>query len=347
MANPDRLLPPGKLPGDLLKSLLDRYITADPSVLIGPGIGRDAAAIRVDDTALVVKTDPITFATEDAGRYLINVNANDITCMGATPRWVLVTALFPERNTTPDLVERSFASLARAAEEIGIALVGGHTEITIGLDRLILIGQMIGTCLPDELYDLAQARPGDAVILASGIAIEGTAILAREARATLEDVLDAGTIDAASGLLESPGISVLPAARALQSAGIAIRGLHDPTEGGIATALAELSGATELGIEIDAGAIPILPETRAVCEALGLDPLGLIASGALLAVVASDDATRAVRALDDAGIPGARIGTLTSDPGQWLTHGGRREPLPVFEVDEIARHFAGAGAAAH
>ncbi|HMM41698.1 MAG TPA: AIR synthase related protein, partial [Thermomicrobiales bacterium] len=160
MANPDRLLSPGKLPGDLLKSLLDRYITADPSVLIGPGIGRDAAAIRVDDTALVVKTDPITFATEDAGRYLINVNANDITCMGATPRWVLVTALFPERDTTPDLVERSFASLARAAEEIGIALVGGHTEITIGLDRLILIGQMIGTCAPNDLYDLAQAKPG-------------------------------------------------------------------------------------------------------------------------------------------------------------------------------------------
>lgn len=345
MANPGRRLPPGKLPGDLLKSLLDRYITPDPSVLIGPGIGRDAAAIRVGDTALVVKTDPITFATEDAGRYLINVNANDITCMGATPRWVLVTALFPEHDTTPDLVERSFASLARAAGEIDIALVGGHTEITIGLDRLILIGQMIGTAAPDELYDLAQSRPGDAVVLASGIAIEGTAILAREARVELEAVLDAETIDAAAGFLNSPGISVLPAARALQSVGITIRGLHDPTEGGIATAVAELSGATGLGIEIDGDAIPVLRETQAICEALALDPLGLIASGALLAVVAGNDAARAVRALNEAGLPGATIGRMTAAAGQWITRSGRHEPLPVFAVDEIARYFAGAKAA--
>lgn len=340
LATRDSLLPPGKLPGDLLKALLDHYITPDPSVLIGPGVGRDAAAIRVDDSALVVKTDPITFATEDAGRYLINVNANDIVCMGATPRWVLVTALFPERETTPAFVEQTFGSLARAAAEVGIALVGGHTEITIGLDRLILIGQMLGTCAPSELYDLSRAKPGDAVILASGIAIEGTAILAREARDELIGRLDPETIEAAAGLLTAPGISVLPAANALRSASITIRGLHDPTEGGIATALAELSAATGLGIEVDGDSIPVLPATRAICAALGLDPLGLIASGALLAVVAGDNAEAAVRALDDAGIPGARIGSLTAAPGQWLTRAGRREPLPVFAVDEIARFFA-------
>lgn len=345
LATHDSPLPPGKLPGDLLKRLLDRYVTPDPSVLIGPGIGRDAAAVLVGDTAIVVKTDPITFATEDAGRYLINVNANDIVCMGATPRWVLVTALYPEHETTPESVERSFQSLARAAGEVGISLIGGHTEITIGLDRLILIGQMIGTCAPGDLYDLGRSAPGDAVILASGIAIEGTAILAREARAELDGRLSPATIDAAGRLLTQPGISIIPAARALQSADVAIRGLHDPTEGGIATALAELAAATGLGIDVDAEAIPVLPETEAVCSALALDPLGLIASGALLAVVAGADAKAAVSALDDAGIPGAMIGTLTDDPGQWLSRGGRREPLPVFAVDEIARFFAAAEAA--
>jgi len=340
LATHDKPLPAGKLPGDLLKRLLDRYITPDPSVLIGPGIGRDAAAIQVDDTALVVKTDPITFATDDAGRYLINVNANDITCMGATPRWVLVTALFPEGKTTPELVERSFRSLAIAAEEIGIALVGGHTEITIGLERLILVGQMIGACAPADLYDLSTASAGDAVVLASGIAIEGTAILAREARAALEGLVNPETIASAARLIEAPGISVLPAARALRSAGVTIRGLHDPTEGGIATALSELAAATGLGIEVDGDAIPVLPETQALCTALDLDPLGLIASGALLAVVAADDGAKAVAALRDAGIPGARIGTLTREPEQWIRRDGRRAPLPGYEVDEIARFFA-------
>lgn len=324
----------------MLKVFLDRYITPDPSVLIGPGIGRDAAALKIGDTALVVKTDPITFATDDAGRYLINVNANDIACMGATPRWILVTALFPEHTTTPKLVERTFQSLSQAADEVGIALVGGHTEITIGLDRPILIGQMLGTTTPDALFDLARAQAGDAVVLASGIAIEGTAILAREAHAALVDRVDAETTASASRLLEHPGISVLPAARALSAAGVTIRGLHDPTEGGIATALGELSAATGLGIEVDNDAINILPETRAICEALDLDPLGLIASGALLAVIANDDASRAIQALDDAGIPGARIGTLTETPGQWLVSAGRRQPLPIFAVDEIARYFA-------
>src|SRR5215207_8169045 len=141
-------LPPGKLPGDLLAAMLARYVKPDPRVLVGPGVGRDAAAIAVGDRAIVVKTDPITFATADAGWYLVNVNANDIACMGATPKWLLATALFPERTTTPELVEQSFASLARAANELGIALVGGHTEITLGLDRLILVGQLIGEATP-------------------------------------------------------------------------------------------------------------------------------------------------------------------------------------------------------
>lgn len=333
-------MPPGKLPGALLETLLQRYITPDPSVIIGPGIGRDAAAVRVDDTALVVKTDPITFATTDAGRYLVNVNANDIVCMGATPRWLLVTGLFPERETTPALVEETFASLAEAARDVGISLVGGHTEITLGLDRTILVGQMIGTCPPEDLYDLTRSVPGDAIILASGIAIEGTAILAQEAGDRLEASLDPAVVAAARALLDTPGISVLPAARILRESGITIRGMHDPTEGGIATALAELAAATGHGIEIDADAIPVLPETRAVCAALDLDPLGLIASGALLTVVPAQDAGTAVRALTDAGILAAQIGTLTTDQERWLYREGAREPLPRFAVDEIARFFA-------
>jgi hydrogenase maturation factor len=340
LADPHAPLPPGKLPSELLGRLIGDYVITDPDVLIGPGVGRDAAAIRVGDRAIVVKTDPITFATPDAGRYLVNVNANDIVCMGATPRWLLVTALLPERETTPALAESIFASLASAATELGIALVGGHTEITIGLDRVILVGQMIGDANPDRLLDLRNARQGDALILCSGIAVEGTSILASEAADRLQH-LPPELLQSAQNFLNKPGISVVPAARALLASGADVRGMHDPTEGGLASAIIEVATAAGLGITVDAASISVFPETSAICDALGLDPLGLIASGALLAVVASDDADRAVNAVVAAGIPAVRIGTLTNaGDGCWLVRDGMNQPIPTFEVDEIARFFA-------
>lgn len=340
MADRDALLPPGKLPAELLGRLIASYVVPDPDILIGPGVGRDAAAIRVGDRALVVKTDPITFATPDAGRYLVNVNANDIVCMGATPRWLLVTALFPEKSTTESLAEQVFASLSSAASELGISLVGGHTEITIGLDRLILVGQMLGEARPEQLLDMRNAQPGDAVLLVSGIAIEGTSILASAAAKRLAD-LPPELLASAQHFLDAPGISVVPAARALLASGAQVRGLHDPTEGGLASAVSELSAASGLGIEINYASIPIYPETAAICVALDLDPLGLIASGALLAVVAVTDTELALAALLDAGLNAARIGTMTeSGLGCTLIRGDSRDPMPTFAVDEIARFFA-------
>ncbi|MEX1158665.1 MAG: AIR synthase related protein [Thermomicrobiales bacterium] len=339
MAEPDAFLPPGKLPSELLSHLIGSYVVADPEVLIGPGVGRDAAAIRVGDRAIVVKTDPITFATPDAGRYLVHVNANDIICMGATPRWLLVTALLPEKSTTASLVEEIFASLAAAASELGIALAGGHTEITIGLDRVILVGQMIGDADPDALLDVRSAQPGDALLLCSGIAIEGTSILASEATERLMSV-PPELLASANRFSRSPGISVVPAARAMLGSGVRVRGFHDPTEGGLASAIAELSVATGLGIEIDEASILIYPETSAICATLGLDPLGLIASGALLAVVAGPDDARAVAAVKQAGIAVARIGTMTSETGCWMIRANGRTPLPTFAVDELARFMA-------
>jgi hydrogenase expression/formation protein HypE len=339
-ASRDDLLPPGKLPGELLAHLIARYVLPDSSIVVGPGVGRDAAAIDLGDRLLIVKTDPITFATPDAGRYLVNVNANDIACMGGSPRWLLVTALLPERATTVELVEDLFASLSHAASSLGIVLAGGHSEITIGLDRPILVGMMIGEASPEQLVDPSRSGPGDLVLLTNGIAIEGTSILANEIGCNSAGI-DAGLVERAREFIDRPGISVLPAVLALNQAGIRCRALHDPTEGGLATALAELAAATGCGIEVDLDRIPIYPETRALCDELGLDPLGLIASGALLAVVSPTDAEPALTALRNAGIDATRIGTLLgSGAGNWLNQHGARTPLPEFPVDEIARFYA-------
>lgn len=338
-------LPVGKLPPDLLKTLLSD-IPADSSVIVGPGIGRDAAAIRVGDQILVLKTDPITFPTDDAGWYLVNINANDIACMGADPAWLLVTALLPERSTTPELVESIFTSLKTACSDLGCLLIGGHTEITEGLDRPILVGQMIGTASDQSLIDPSTASAGDAVMLIGGIAIEGTSILASEAADQLATVVDPELLTHASAFSREPGISIVPYARRLVAdQEIPVKAMHDPTEGGLATGLREIAESTGFGIEIDASAVHVYPETRAISSALNLDPWGLIASGALLAVVPENATSRVISTFQDMHIPVACIGRLTADIDErtMIVDGAREalEELPEFAVDEIARYFAG------
>ncbi len=340
MDNRDTTLPAGKLPPELLASVLSTVQVNDPRVLIGPRVGTDAAAIDTGNGVLILKSDPITFATDDAGWYLVNVNANDIACMGGTPRWLMVTALLPEHATTPALVEELFSSLNRACQELNITLIGGHTEITIGLDRPILIGSMIGEATYKALIDPGKVQAGDTILLCKGIAIEGTSLLAREAAEQLA-TMNPVDRERAAGFLHDPGISVVAAATYLRDSGAVIRAMHDPTEGGIATALRELGAASGHSLQVDLDLIPVYPETRQICATLGLDPLGLIASGALLAIVAGEDAERALHHLMSNGVPCAAIGHITG-PGNEVdaVRSGEPAELPEFEVDEIARYFA-------
>ena len=341
MADSSRPLPAGKLPADLLARLLPTVKQNDPRVIVGPRVGTDAAAIDMGTNVLIVKSDPITFATEDAGWYLVNVNANDIACMGGTPKWLLVTVLLPEHSTTPALVTNIFESLQRACAALNIALVGGHTEITIGIDRPLLIGSMLGEASHADLIDPVSVRAGDAILLCKGIAIEGTALLARESAPALLAGLDPDTLNRCRQFLVNPGISVVSTAAAIRSSGVHVKSLHDPTEGGIASALHELCSAAGLGATVAMDAIKIYPETLELCKALDLDPLGLIASGALLAVVPPDAAETVCSHLRAAGTPCAQIGTFNESPGEVVaTRNGSICEFPVFEVDEIARFFA-------
>ena len=330
-------MPVGKLPGDLLGRLVATYGSRDPAVIVGPGRGRDAAAIAVGDATLAVKTDPITFATDRAGHYLVEVNANDLACLGATPRWLLVTALLPAGKTTPELVERQFRELHDACTARGISLVGGHTEITLGLDRPILVGTLIGEVPPGRLLKPGGARPGDKLVLTKGIAIEGTALLAHELGGRLRPILGSDLIDRAARLLFAPGISVVPDAAVLLDGG-GVTALHDPTEGGLAVGVRELADAAGCGATIVREKIPILPETAAICAELGLDPLGLLASGSLLAAVEPDAASNLFAAGAAAGIPVKLIGEVTPpERGFVLVEGGKPRPLPDFVSDEVTR----------
>jgi hydrogenase maturation factor len=304
-------------------------------------MGHDAAVIDFGDRYLVTKSDPITFATDEIGWYAVQVNANDIACLGAMPRWFIATLLLPQGKTDQALVEKIFDQIRASASQIGVALVGGHTEITYNLNRPIVVGTMFGEVYPERLVRSDGAQPGDKLILTKGICVEGTALLAREVPASLQPEASAEEIAAAAAMLHQPGISVVRDA-AIVTASADVHAMHDPTEGGVATGIHELLGAANVGAVIEEGALPILPLTRRFCDILDLNPLGLIASGALLAAVAPQDADRALEALKNANLQGACIGTIRAEPAVVLRDAaGNERLLPAFRRDELARLLEG------
>jgi hydrogenase maturation factor len=328
----------GKLPADVLASLLAKLPQRDPRVIAGPGIGRDAAVVDLGGSVLVLKSDPVTFAADDAGWHVVHVNANDVACMGATPAWFLATALLPAG--APDtLPGQIFDQLVAACDAAGVQLVGGHTEVT-DVPRAMIAGTMIGEARREDLVLGEGVTPGDVVLMTKAVAIEGTALLARDCRDRLRAAgVDGTTIDRARALLRGPGISVVRDARAITHAARA-RLLHDPTEGGVATALYEVAAAADATLVVDAGAIPILGETRMICDVLGLDPLGLLASGALLAVVAAGDYGAVAAALADVTIECQAIGRVESGEPTVIMDGMEpATPLRSFQRDELARFF--------
>ncbi|MEA3308323.1 MAG: AIR synthase family protein [Chloroflexota bacterium] len=340
MTTKEKYYPVGKLPPEDLFALLGALPVKDPRVILGPGIGHDAAVIEFGERLLVTKSDPITFATDEIGWYAVHVNANDIACLGATPRWFVATLLLPEGKTTPALVTEIFQQSQAACAELGVTLVGGHTEITHDLNRPIMVGTMFGEVSPQQLVRSDGARPGDKILLTKGIAVEGCALLARERGEQLQNDygLPAELLTRAAQFLHEPGISVVCDA-AIATASGDVHAMHDPTEGGVATGLHELTTAAGVGAVIDEQSLPLFPETQALCPPLGIDPLGLIASGALLAAVAPQDAAQIIAALRTNGIAAQIIGSIRAEPGVYLRGPAGERPLPQFPRDEISRLF--------
>jgi hydrogenase expression/formation protein HypE len=327
----------GKLPAAILKELLAKVKIQDERVLLGPHIGEDAAAIRFGGKTLVVKTDPVTFTTDLIGWYVVNVNANDIATMGAKPRWFLSTILLPEKSSEHE-ARLIFEQILEACSSLGITLVGGHTEISYGLNRPVVAGCMLGEIDKRPIISTAGAQVGDDIVVTKGIAIEGTTILARESKQSLlsfgvsEDI-----ISRASEYLFSPGISILKEAQIACST-VKVHSMHDPTEGGLATGLSEVAIAAGVGLLIDEKNIPVLPECRDICGKIAIDPLGLLASGTLLITLPQSDTSRLLAKLQNAHIEATTIGKVVeADKGIKLRTAAGTKDLPQFERDELAR----------
>ncbi|MBI5190822.1 MAG: hydrogenase expression/formation protein [Nitrospirae bacterium] len=350
--------PTGKLPPGVLGRLLKDYARPGRGVVVGPGIGMDAAVLDIGawgargnepggaagagcpaSDYLVAKTDPITFVSEDIGAYAITINANDVACTGGTPRWFTMAVILPEGGADEALVESIFRSASETCDSLGISLVGGHTEITHGLDRPIVVGHMLGTVPRDRVITTSGARPGDTIILTKGIAIEAVSIIAREKAGELSEHYHEDFIQQCRDYVTKPGISVSKDARIALAAGD-VHCMHDPTEGGLSSGLYEIAEAAGVGLEVRAKDIRVLPEAFELLRRYRLDPLGSIASGALVITAPPSDAERIIAALDAEDINAYDIGVVTDKAdGVKLVKASGTVDLPVFARDEITRLF--------
>jgi hydrogenase maturation factor len=338
----NRPIKTGKLDIGLLSKVLEMYTLVDPRVVVGPKIGEDAAVIDGGKGNYWVFTaDPITFTTEEIGYYGVVVNLNDIATRGAIPKWFLATLLFPEQGTDVGFIKKVFRQIHDACRQFGVSFVGGHTEITPGISKMILSGHMIGEVKKGRLVTTSGARPGDLLLLIKGVCIEGTSIIAREKEPELlRRGISLSLIKRAQRFIFDPGIEVLQASR-IACDSVRVHAMHDPTEGGLVNGIVEMALASDHEIEVDLERVFVYEESRVLCKAFGLDPLGVIASGALLLTISPRDLSKLQKALGRASIPVQVIGKIRKGKARVFATGsgkGRREIKP-FDRDEILKIY--------
>lgn len=327
----------GKVTPDLLSRIVfQRTGAPNRRMLLGPALGEDAAIVRVRGKLLVLTTDPITGAQENAGWLSVHVNANDVATRGARPVWFLCCLLLPERSDAR-LLERIMDQVDEAAREISVTVAGGHSEITPGLNRPIIVGSMIGEAASDKYVTTSDAKPRDKVILTKTAGLEGTAVLASDLGEKLAGSLGAGTVQRAKAF--SKRISVVKEAMIANRMG-GVDAMHDPTEGGIICGLWELAQASGTGILVEESKITIASETEAICRVLGIDPLRVLGSGALLIATRPKSADRIVKSLKQHGVDACVIGEMTRfEEGRTLIKrdGGqvKLEPPPRDELYKV------------
>jgi hydrogenase expression/formation protein HypE len=326
------VLGPGKLPPPLLERLLRWRGAPDRRVLVGPRCGVDAAVIAVGRQRLILKSDPVTFTGRRVGWYAVHVNANDVAVMGGRPAWFQPTILVPP-GTRSSVVMTIAREIDRACRALDVAVTGGHTEVTDAVTRPIVAGDMQGLLVGSRVITAGGARPGDRLLLTKAAGIEGTAILALERARELGRALTWALVRSAQRLRHRPGISIVP--EAVIAARHGASAMHDPTEGGVRAGLHEIAFASRVRLDVDLDRIPVRPQTAAICCHYGIDPLGLIGSGALLVAVAAPRVSPLLRAWARKGIAGRAIGSVRAGHGICATRQGHPVPFPWLVRDEI------------
>ncbi len=321
----------GKLTPEKLNELIFTQLKfRRKDVLLHPGIGEDSAVIDFGELVCVISTDPITGASKGIGRLAVHVSCNDLASNGAEPVGVQLVMLLPE-DIAEDRIREIMQEVDQGAAELGIDVLGGHTEITSLVSKPIISATAIGKALKESYVTSSGARYGDDIIITKGAGIEGTAILANDyGEYLINKGIQPETIESAKNFFDE--ISVLQ--EGLLAAKMGATAMHDVTEGGIYGALYELAKASQLGFDLFKDQVTIRPETKAICDALKIDPLGLISSGTMLITITNGDDL--IEELKKKGILACKIGKMVHS-GENLWVNGEKEEFKLLPRDELWR----------
>lgn len=320
---------PGKLPTELLKKLVfDNIKSKNPHVMIGPEVGEDCAAIRFGEYVCLLSTDPITGAEKGAGTLAIHISCNDIASCGVEPIGILITLMVPTDGTEDD-IDRVMKEAGEAAKELGVEIIGGHTEITSAVNKMVISTTAVGKAPIDGIITTKGAKIGDDVIMTKWAGLEGTSIIASDLANDLADVLSKTEIESAQSLIKN--ISVVP--EGVLAGKYGVNSMHDVTEGGILGAAWELAEISETGIELHLKKIPVLETTRKVCDYYGIDPFRLISSGSM--IMTCKDGEELINLLKRKGITASIIGKIIDEDRIIINENGDRIELEPPKADEL------------
>jgi hydrogenase maturation factor len=332
--NREMKLPAGKIPPKILKEVIFKNLGLKrEEVVLGPSVGIDGTVIDISNKSLIFSMDPITGAIERIGWLAVNVNANDISTFGIEPAFFLSCILLPE-NANRQIVETISTQMDKAAKKLGIAIVGGHCEVTPGLANPIVVGCAMGITEKGNYVTAGGAKLGDRLILTKSVGIEGTAILAADREEQLKKALKPTMLRNAKKFYGN--ISVVKDAVAAFKTG-AVHAMHDPTEGGLAGGVHEMADASNLGVKIYEEKIRIAPETARICDFFRIDPLQLVASGSLLIAAKRDSAGKVVKVLEKNEIAATVIGEFLSSPKERIIV--RKEGILEKLVRPVSDHL--------
>ena len=323
----------GKPPRHVLENIIFRYKGAfDPDVVQGPSIGEDAGIVRAGDGFIVAHSDPITAAEKYIGWLAVHVASNDVAVRGVQPRWLLLTILMPPGSSTV-LLEEIARDADTAAKSINAAIIGGHTEVTPGIPRPIVITTAIGFTR-GRVIRTCDAQPGDKVFVIGRVGGEGASVIASDFRDLLvKKGLSIDLINKASEFIKD--ISVVDKAMVIKEY---VSAMHDPTEGGILEALYEVAVASNNTIYIDLDKVKLDPIVEEITEALNIDPYKLLSSGSLLATVPNSYVNDVINILETQGYYYSQCGEVRKgEPKLIIKRGDKVELLESMIVDEIYR----------
>ena len=324
------MLKVGKLDSDLLQKIVFEKLTfRRDEVLTRPGIGEDCAVLDYGEYECVLSTDPITASIEDIGHLAVHISCNDIASNGVEPVGLLLAALLPEGTTEED-IERMMDQAGKASKELGVEIIGGHTEITKAVNQPLMVSTAVGRAIKGFSQAAKDMEIGDAIIVTKEIGLEGTGIAVTEK--DLSDVLTAAEIKEGKNMLQQ--VSVVR--EGIIAGSVGTHGMHDVTEGGVLGGVWEMCHISGLGAEINEEDIPVSEVTKKVCSHFGVDPLRLISSGCMLIVCSEEKKNEMIKKIESGGIKATCIGTVKSmEEGVRFSDGRVIEPPGPDEIYKI------------